>query len=441
MYSKNMVNSAFIINCLFVLTVLVVLSVILSVSGCGSEKQPEDSIQFIPADTREGRWLQDLDFLATELPLRHINLFFQLSQQEWEDAVHQLKLAVPELTDEQITLEMAKIVAKIGDGHTNLRIWDNNGAEFHLYPLSIYWFSNGPYVVMITQEYSEALRSRILQIGNMDIDQVYEEVSSYISHENEAQLRNQSPRFMVSAELIHLLGISDETDRARFLVETEIGDTLELYLPALSIDEHVDWVYAFDEYSETIPLYRKNPHLFYWYEYLEETQTLYFQYNCCAMMQPPFGEFTDDLLEFMDSHQIERFIFDLRNNGGGNSMIAEQFIAELKNRPEINRHGYLFVITGRRTFSSAILNALRLRNNTNAILIGEATGGKPNHYGEVRSFNLPNSNIEVSYSTNYFTHSEDDLPSLIPDIFVELTSEDFFREHDPVLEAILVYEE
>ncbi len=37
-----------------------------------------------PAATREDKWRQDLKVLATELPRRHKNLFFQMSKDEFE---------------------------------------------------------------------------------------------------------------------------------------------------------------------------------------------------------------------------------------------------------------------------------------------------------------------------------------------------------------------
>ena len=73
----------------------------------------------------------------------------------------------------------------------------------------------------------------------------------------------------------------------------------------------------------------------------------------------------------------------------------------------------------------------------NFILVGEPTGGKPNSYGEVRSFRLPNSGLRVMYSTKYFQMLETDPPAVEPDITVELTAADRFGGHDPVLARIL----
>jgi hypothetical protein len=130
----------------------------------------------------------------------------------------------------------------------------------------------------------------------------------------------------------------------------------------------------------------------------------------------------------------------MRLNGGGNSLIAEPLIEGIKQRPAINSKGHLFVVIGGKTFSSAILNALKFKNETEAIFVGEPTGGKPNHFGEIKLFVLPRSWIVVSYSTKYFKHSPEDTPSLYPDIDVGVSFSDFMECRDPVYEAITAYE-
>lgn len=114
----------------------------------------------------------------------------------------------------------------------------------------------------------------------------------------------------------------------------------------------------------------------------------------------------------------------------------QPLLSALAESPKINKKGHLFVVVGRSTFSSAILNALTLKNETEAIFVGEPTGGRPNHFGEVRSFNLPNSGLTVRYSTKYFRYSDDDSESLFPDILVEPSFSDFVSNTDSVLQAI-----
>ena len=196
---------------------------------------------------------------------------------------------------------------------------------------------------------------------------------------------------------------------------------------------------ARDQTGSSRPLYLTN-YSDYWFRYLEDSKTLFCQYNRCVdNPDRPFAEFAKRVLTFVDQHPVERFVLDLRRNAGGDSRVAAPLIRGLVRRKKINRPGHLFVLVGRRTFSSALVNALALQRRTEAVFIGEPTGQKPNAFGEVKRFKLPNSKIPVSYSTRYFKMVPGDPPSFVPDVLVEVSSADSFAGRDPVLEAALTY--
>jgi len=84
------------------------------------------------------------------------------------------------------------------------------------------------------------------------------------------------------------------------------------------------------------------------------------------------------------------------------------------------------------------MNADDFCEKTHAVLYGEPTGGKPNSYGEVRTFTLPSSKMTVQYSTKYWhLNKKADPPALAPDVLIELSSADYFAGRDPVMEAVL----
>ena len=83
-------------------------------------------------------------------------------------------------------------------------------------------------------------------------------------------------------------------------------------------------------------------------------------------------------------------------------------------------------------------NAITLSQDTNAVLVGEPTGGKPNHYGEVRRFRLPNVGLLVQYSTRYWLNYPGSDPlTLEPDVRAAVTVEDLLAGRDPALEIAL----
>jgi uncharacterized protein (TIGR03437 family) len=75
----------------------------------------------------------------------------------------------------------------------------------------------------------------------------------------------------------------------------------------------------------------------------------------------------------------------------------------------------------------------------NAILVGEGTGGKPAHFGEVQTFSLPNSGLSVMHSTRAFDGYPwiPDRDSVYPALQMRMRSSDYFTRHDPWLALAL----
>ena len=65
---------------------------------------------------------------------------------------------------------MARIVALGGDGHTALSL-TQAAANFHTYPIQLYWFKEGIYATAVLPEAGvPALGKRLVRIGNTSID-------------------------------------------------------------------------------------------------------------------------------------------------------------------------------------------------------------------------------------------------------------------------------
>lgn len=381
------------------------------------------------------QWRQDLQFLATQLPLLHKNAFFKVSRTQFEQAVADLDRDIPSLQDYEIVIRMMRIVALFGDSHTTLNMTGST-QQFRLYPMKLYWFSDGLYVTDVASQYREALGARLVRIGSTDVGQAYSVVSDLIPHENEQWLKALSPSRLVTPEILQASHILSDTRSGSFVFRDAAGREFLINLNSVGANDNINWATAPD--PSEMPLYRKHPELNYWFDYLEPSHTLYFQYNVCQNRPDlPFTQFAQQMQDFSLTHPVDRFVIDLRNNTGGDSSILQPLINALASNPNINRKDRLFVIIGRLTFSSGLFNAIDLKQRTNATLIGEATGGKPNEYGEVRSFQLPNSHLNIFYSTKFFTTVAGDPPSLFPDTVVELSSADFFSGRDPVMESIL----
>jgi hypothetical protein len=390
-----------------------------------------------PALTREEKWRADLRFLAAELPKRHLNLFFHLKQSDFDNSVAQLEKAIPKLQDHEIIVKIMSIVAAVGDTHTNLD-WRFGS----VYPLGLIWFKDGLYLMRAPAQHKHLLGSRLVRIGETDTEEAHAKVAQMIAHENRQWLMVQSPGFLIIPDVLHALGILPDRNSGRFVFLDANGKRQTIELAPVGDLNKLEMIYAMDPDKPNAPLYRQKSNLNYWYEYLADSKTLYVKYSRCANMENlPFAKFNEQLWSFAESHPVEKFVVDLRVNAGGNSVVFWPLLGELKKRAEFQQRGKLFVIIGRRTFSSGYLNAFQLQQQTKAILIGEPTGQKPNAYGEVLSFKLPNSGLPVQYSTKFHKTIDDDrVLFMSPDIEIEQTATDYLAGRDPVLEAILKYQ-
>lgn len=377
-------------------------------------------------------WTADLEFMASQLPEKHKNLFFKLPEERFSAMVEALRLRIPGLSPEEIVVGFMKILAAVGDAHTDTYIRPSQAL-----PLMIYWFDDGLFILNTTEKYRTALHGRITGLGGHPIEKVVETLKQIIPHENDAQVKNKLPSLLTRTDLLCGLGLIPDASGAElsFIDRKEVERTIKMEAAAMSTQPA--WLADLSR-TEDAPLYRQRPGEFYWHHFIEKTGSLYVKYNACRNIpERPFSDFTKDVFEFLDNHQVRRLIIDLRHNGGGNSAIFSPFIQEIKKRKTLNQKGRLFVLIGRRTFSSAVLNALELQNQTEALFAGEPTGGKPNHFGEIKYFQLPHSKLPIQYSTKYFSIAREDTTSLFPDIPVKVNFKDYLENIDPVLEAVI----
>jgi len=135
----------------------------------------------------------------------------------------------------------------------------------------------------------------------------------------------------------------------------------------------------------------------------------------------------------VDSHPVRKIAIDLRQNGGGDFNVGRKYLVdELARRPKLRA----YVITGARTFSAALKNSIDFREIAHATLVGETIGERPNSYSENDEMTLPNTRMDVSYSTKYYKFLPDE-GLVTPDKEIQPTWDDWLAGRDPVLDWII----
>lgn len=186
-------------------------------------------------------------------------------------------------------------------------------------------------------------------------------------------------------------------------------------------------------------MYSKYGQRNYEYTYLSDVNTVYIAYNNCEI-DPEYSmeKFTNDVIATINERKARKVIIDLRNNRGGNSEVIQPLLNALIESSTMKDH--IMAITGRYTASSAMANAIQLRSNYDAVLVGEPVNGDPNKPGDILTFSLPNSGLTVYYSTKVFHMQNKNDTSLSPNIYIEPSIKDFKEGNDPVLKEALKYD-
>lgn len=393
------------------------------------------------------QWQADFSFLLDQMPKVHKNPFHNTSKADFEAFVQDLNKRSEGFGDNKWLVELTRIIAMIGDGHTLVNFFARHSTgneskpkvESTFYPVLLYLFPEGIYAVRAGSGYENITGMRLIKIGSADIEEAVKLMQPLLPGDNEYSKKYNLPYYLVNCKLLNGLGITKSDNAAEYTFVSSNGKEEKITIKAVQAAEAAHFLFG-NNSGENLPLYLKNDEKNYWFEYIPESKALYIKYK---QIQPDKDEsmkkFCNRIDEFINANEVNKIIIDIRNNGGGNNFTSLPLVNYLSNNPKINQKGKLFTIIGRETFSAASYFATKMELNTSTIFAGEPTGGSPNHFGDSRPVFLPNSGLQVRLSSLYWQNSFsfDKRNTTFPQIPVEITAKDYFTGKDPVLDAVL----
>jgi hypothetical protein len=386
----------------------------------------------------------DVRDLGSALEELHPAPFRAISRQRFRAEVAALAQRAPTLSRSEVLVGMLRIIALLGprNGHTGLFPADvSHVSPLHLYPLRLYRFADGVYVVDAQDE--ALVRSRVVAIGGVPIERVFELVEPLVPHDNRSNLLGLSPHFAVTAEVLDGLGIVDGVEPARFTLERPDGERTDVTLSPVPGPRYAS-LFAdpmFGHYPSILPaaprpLYLAGSARPLWVRTLAGGRAVYVGYNSVRLP-------TDALLRRIErlvrGKGVRRVIVDVRLNGGGDNTTYGGLTTILRS-PAVNRRGKLYLLIGRATFSAAGNFSAEIDRDTRAVLVGEPTGGGVETYGDTFPLLLPSVGWTVHIAARYHERKRgrnDRRLAVEPDVRVDLTSAQYFAGRDPVLERAL----
>ena len=411
---------------------LVPVAMVLLVSAA----QARPSVASTPAD--------DVRELGRSIEQIHPDPFRSVSRKTFESEVSALARRAPMLSQDELLVGVMRIIALLGprNGHTGLFPGDPaHRQELHLYPLRLYAFTDGLYVVDATD--ASLVRGRVVAIEGVPIDTVLSRVEPLVPRDNPSNLRGIAPHFLLTAEVLDGLGIAKAAGPAVFTLERPGGQRVDVPLTAIPASRYVssfpDPLYG--HYPAILPsaprpLYLSGSARRLWARTLAGGRAIYVGYNAA---QAPTPAFLRKLARLARGARVRRVVVDVRLNGGGDNTTYGP-LTSLFGSPAVNKRGRLFLLTGRATFSAAANFAAEIDRDTRAIIVGEPTGGGVETYGDTFPVLLPTLGWTVHIAERYHERKKsknDHRLAVEPDVRVDLTSTQYFSGRDPVLERAL----
>ncbi|HYC77904.1 MAG TPA: hypothetical protein VEI02_09780 [Planctomycetota bacterium] len=389
-------------------------------------------------------WVADLELLRTELPRRHVDAFARTAEADWRRAAEETSrrvLAECDADPEAAFVRLQAFTATLGDPHTTLAPKAGGLVPpATRLPAAAIWFREGLHFWALPLDRAGFLARPVTAIGGVPFDEAAARLATVFASDNASWRRKGVEDRVLDVATLRACGLCGADGATTFGVADADGDveTLRLAPPRNAAEAKAIRFARKPDFARFPPtnLVGRPP---FGGRRLADSATAFVWYDACredrpgalaAAIERLLGEFA---AAQASGAAIDRLVVDLRRNLGGDSRLFRPFV-DAYSDPKARPPGGLFVLVGRNTYSSGVINAWELKTRCGATLVGEPTGGALNGCGEIRSFDLPNVGATVFFSTKRFRFVEGEGRTLPPDVEVAVDAASFFAGRDPAFE-------
>ncbi|MDE7400834.1 MAG: S41 family peptidase, partial [Clostridia bacterium] len=266
------------------------------------------------------------------------------------------------------------------------------------------------YLKALPQKYSQGYD--ISAINGKTVQKIFEEAKPYYCYETEDGINID----LGSLETLDFLGYSEPFTYTWSDGENVVEETY-------TANDFVSW----EEFKEIHDQYYtpSEPKDFVYYNIDEQKSLAVLTLTECIYNQA-YIDCVKAMFTEVKQKNIQNVAVDLRGNGGGSSLVGNEFIKylpvdsyfdcpydwrwgflEFYSSPEISNNRYnnllfegnVYVLTDYGSFSAAMDFAMLIQDNRLGSVIGEPPANAVNSYGEITYFYLPNTGLYVQIST------------------------------------------
>jgi len=185
-------------------------------------------------------WIEDLNHLVVKMEL-HPGFKSEISKEEFYNIVKEIKAEIPSMTDSETAMEFYRLCAFFKDAHT-FPVFP--GINLHNFPLRIFRFEEGWYIVDAGRGYKDLIGGEILKIGSADIENIYKMHSKYISAESTTGRLDRFTYIVLMPEWLKAQGYIPDTKKGIFTLENKAGEHVTKEIKSVNRLLYLYWGFA-----------------------------------------------------------------------------------------------------------------------------------------------------------------------------------------------------
>ena len=177
------------------------------------------------------QWREDLAVIRAQAPAHHASLYHAMTRAQFDGALASIEQRLPRLTRAQVVVELQKLAALIGDGHSSVGPWRDTATVFHELPVTFYAFPDGLRIRAATTAHADLLGARVLAIGDVPVDSALARVRPLVSRDNEMGVLARAPMLLAMPEVLFAIGLAPDPGHVTLTLETSTGSRDVMLVP------------------------------------------------------------------------------------------------------------------------------------------------------------------------------------------------------------------
>ncbi len=368
-----------------------------------------------PSDSTMRKWQREDAKVYREKFLAVDRSFSTEARAEAEARLSRIENSSQPLSPIEFSVELCRITALADNGHTqclphgvgrivctryadlvdenspwcNLQEPDFEVPAFGRVPISFRPFGEDFHVVRVRAEHADLLGAKLLAVDDKPIETLRVPLRTFAGG-TPAYRDLAAADVLASPQQLHAVKLSNRDDSVEYSFTLRNGKTMKRRFSLGPANDTDEWKTI--PTTDQTPWSLQEPEKAFRHRDAPQIDSLVVQLRQILDSEDqPIAAFLADMEQKREALGRKNVVLDMRANGGGNLLVARDFMIEWPNRVP----GRFYVLTSRKTFSAAIASIAYLKQagGDRVVIVGEPIGDRLMFFSDGLPVQLPHSGL------------------------------------------------